>query len=86
MNHHRLRGTWEEDHAPIPFPRAAGRDAGQASPSPADAVPEAPISDRTQELVENVEQEFGRLQLRFDEFKHLLGHTPSIEDDGPTAA
>lgn len=87
MNQFRLRGTWEEDPAPIPFPRdVAGRNAGSGQrPSRASQIPETQLSERTRELIETVDEEIDHLQLRFDEFRHLL-ETENIEDDGPTAA
>lgn len=87
MNRFRLRGTWEEDPAPIPFPReAAGRDAGAAAPSPASDVPETKLSDRTRELITNVDQDMDRLQIKFDEFTHLLDSEEETDHDGPSAA
>ncbi|GAB5497512.1 MAG: hypothetical protein Phyf2KO_25920 [Phycisphaerales bacterium] len=87
MNRFRLRGTWEEDPAPIPFPRdVAGRDAGAGEEtSRASDIPETQLSERTRELIENVDEEIDRLQLRFDEFRHLL-ETEEPDYDGPTAA
>ena len=87
MNRFRLRGTWEEDPAPIPFPRdVAGRDAGTDAPSPASEVKEAQLSDRTRELITNVDQDFDRLQIKFDEFTHLLDPEEEAGHDGPSAA
>ena len=86
MNQFRLRGTWEEDPAPIPFPRSVpGRTAGNRSRSPADSVPVAKLSERTRELMEQVDEKFDHLQLNFNEFRELLG---AEEDsfDGPSAA
>ncbi|RNC80392.1 MAG: hypothetical protein ED559_00835 [Phycisphaera sp.] len=87
VNRFRLRGTWEDDPAPIPFPRdVAGRDAGAGSTATrASQVPETQLSERTRELIDNVDEEIDRLQLRFDEFRHLL-EAEEFEDDGPTAA
>lgn len=87
MNRFRLRGTWEEDPAPIPFPRQApGRDAGGAPRSPASRVPETRLSDRTRELMESVDEQFGQLQLNFNEFRELLETQHKPQDDGPRAA
>jgi hypothetical protein len=83
----RLRGTWEEDPAPIPFPgKVAGRDAGVAAPSPASKVSETKLSDRTRELMTNVDQDLDRLQLKFDEFTHLLDAEEEAGYDDPSAA
>ncbi len=87
MNQFRLRGTWEEDPAPIPFPRQVpGRSAGNRSRSPADSVPVAKLSDRTRELMESVDEQFDRLQLNFNEFRELLESEEETFDDGPSAA
>lgn len=90
MNQFRLRGTWEEDPAPIPFPRhAPGRHAGQSAAAPASrakAVPETRLSARTRELMETVDTQFERLQLNFDEFRHLFETQESSFDAGPSAA
>lgn len=90
MNRFRLRGTWEEDPAPIPFPRhAPGRHAGQATRTPAakaKAVPETLLSHRTRELMDTVDSQFERMQLSFDEFRHLLETQDQSLDSGPSAA
>lgn len=87
MNRFRLRGTWEEDPAPIPFPRQApGRDAGGRPRSPASRVPETQLSERTKELMESVDERFGQLQLNFNEFRELLEADRQTNDDGPRAA
>lgn len=90
MNQFRLRGTWEEDPAPIPFPRhAPGRQAGHAarsSSSGSPAVAQPGLSRRTRELMETVDSQFERLQLNFDEFRHLLDAQDQSLDNGPSAA
>ena len=87
MNRFRLRGTWEEDPAPIPFPgRVAGRDAGVADTSPAADIPETKLSDRTRELMTNIDQDLDRLQLKINEFSHLLDAEEDTGSDGPAAA
>lgn len=87
MNRFRLRGTWEEDPAPIPFPRQApGRDAGQRRPSPADRIPETQLSRRTRELMDTVDSRFEELQLNFNEFRELMQAQEESYDDGPSAA
>lgn len=88
MDRFRLRGTWEEDPAPIPFPRQApGRHAGQKQTrSPADRVPVTKLSERTRELMNDVDAHFERLQLNFDEFRNQLEAQNSSFDDGPSAA
>jgi len=45
----------------------------------------AKLSERTRELMEQVDEKFDHLQLNFNEFRELLG---SEEDsyDGPSAA
>ncbi len=87
MDRFRLRGTWEEDPAPIRFPRQApGRNAGQQSRSPASRVPVTKLSERTRELMNDVDSQFERLQLNFDEFRHQLDAQKSSYDDGPSAA
>ncbi|MEM8756242.1 MAG: hypothetical protein AAGF47_00480 [Planctomycetota bacterium] len=67
MNRFRLRGTWEEDPTPIPFP--AGREAGaEDRPAPAD-------TDRqmsTDEVIETVEGELDRLTLRIDDLRRMV--------------
>ncbi|HED54396.1 MAG TPA: hypothetical protein ENJ00_09405 [Phycisphaerales bacterium] len=83
MDHFRLRGTWEEDPAPIPFPRhIAGRDAGNAAST--QTKPDIGV----EHTIADVEQELDRLQLRFDEFKDLFDATLDGFDDGdhPSAA
>ena len=83
MNQFRLRGTWEEDPAPIPFPRQVpGRSAGDRSRSPADSVPVTKLSDRTRELMETVDEQFDRLQLNFNEFRELLDQPDAIPEEG----
>lgn len=87
MDRFRLRGTWEEDPAPIPFPRQApGRHAGQQARSPASRVPVTKLSERTRELMDNVDSQFERLQLNFDEFRHQFETQESSFDNGPSAA
>ena len=87
MNRFRLRGTWEEDPAPIPFPRQVpGRAAGDRPRSPADSVPVAKLSERTRELMESVDEQFEHLQLNFNEFRELLEVEEDSYDDGPSAA
>ena len=86
MDHFRLRGTWEEDPAPIPFPRSvAGRDAGSSGSTqtkPAEAV------GAVDDTIAGVERELDRLQLRFDQFKDLFDASLEGFDDGdhPSAA
>ena len=87
MNRFRLRGTWEEDPAPIPFPRQVpGRTAGDRPKSPADSVPETQLSARTRELMANVDEQFDRLQLNFNEFRDLIETEDDPYDNGPSAA
>jgi len=89
VNQFRLRGTWEEDPAPIPFPRnVAGRNAGVASPtpSPASDIPETKLSARTRELMTSVDQDLDRLQLKIEEFSHLLDAEDQAGYDDPSAA
>ena len=88
MNRFRLRGTWEEDPAPIPFPRQVpGRAAGDRPRSPADRVPETKLSDRTRELMESVDEQFehprnacrGTVKHRFDAGNTYQGIAGPIE-------
>jgi len=84
VDHFRLRGTWEEDPAPIPFPRSvAGRDAGSSGSTQTKPAPEA-----VDDTIAGVERELNRLQLRFDEFKDLFDASLEGSDDGdhPSAA
>lgn len=77
MDRFRLRGTWEDDPAPIPFP--AGRDA-DAKPSRPD-----PAELSGTELSESVESELDFITYRFNELRELFGAGPD-DDDSPTAA
>ncbi len=77
MNRFRLRGTWEEDPAPIPFPVSqAGRQAGAEADER-----DAPSSD---EVIRGVEAEFDRISLKIDELRDML--TPYQGDTDPPPA
>ena len=87
MNRFRLRGTWEEDPAPIPFPRnVAGRSAGVDAPEHHTDIPETQLSERTREMIEHFDEHIDRLQIRFEEFAHLLEDEEEAGSDGPSAA
>lgn len=88
MNRFRLRGTWEEDPAPIPFPagRSAGADSG--AHEAADAI-DRRTDDRdamsTDEVIEAVEGELDRLTLRIDELRAMVTPFPDGSDPDPAA-
>ena len=86
MSQHRLRGTWEDDPAPLPFPGSvAGRFAGAGDQVPSHRLSHADAADAsTDELIDSVEQELDRISLRFHELRDML--TPFGDEDPPPAA
>ncbi|MGP1273622.1 MAG: hypothetical protein ACTS22_09845 [Phycisphaerales bacterium] len=86
MSRHRLRGTWEEDPAPLPFPSgAAGRSAGADEDAPPQRFEPGDHAERsTDALIEGVEAEMERLNARFRELRSML--TPFEGEDPPPAA
>lgn len=74
MNRFRLRGTWEDDPAPIPFPTPQpGRNAdGRTDPAHL----------TTDGLIASVSSELEAVSYRFEELRRLFGPN----DDGPSAA
>jgi hypothetical protein len=82
MNRFRLRGTWEDDPAPLPFPGvAAGRQAG----APADAASDTAADEitPTDDVIRGVEAEFERASLKIDELRSML---EPFDGDPPPAA
>ncbi len=80
MNRFRLRGTWEDDPAPIPFPGAfAGRHAGKLDRSD---LADAPSADA---IIRDVEAELERASLKIDELRELLSPFDSDIDPPPAA-
>jgi hypothetical protein len=74
MNRFRLRGTWEDDPEPIPFPtHQAGRHAGART---------GPAHLSTDELIASVGSELEAVSYRFEELRRLF----DTNDDGPSAA
>ena len=86
MSQHRLRGTWEDDPAPLPFPGSvAGRLAGSEDRTAAHRISSADAADAsTDELIESVEREMDRISLRFRELQDML--SPFGDEDPPPAA
>ncbi|MEM9165652.1 MAG: hypothetical protein AAGB48_01360 [Planctomycetota bacterium] len=87
MNRHRLRGTWEDDPAPIPFPGQDGAaPAGRQAGGQDDPVhPETQPADAdTDGLIESVDRELDAASYRLDELRRLV--TPFEDDDPPSAA
>lgn len=83
MNRFRLRGTWEDDPAPIPFPgTAAGRHAGQAEQSGDANLADAPTTD---DVIRNVEAELERASFKIDELRDLLAPFDGDIDPPPAA-
>lgn len=85
MNRFRLRGTWEDDPAPFPFPGALrgaqpGRRAGTEDQPRDIHLADAPSTDA---LIRNVEAEFERASLKIDDLRDML--TP-FDGDLPPAA
>lgn len=78
MNRFRLRGTWEDDPAPLPFPGAqAGRQAGATADTPSDEIAS------TDDVIRSVEAEFERASLKIDELRSML---EPYDGDPPPAA
>ncbi|MEL6499148.1 MAG: hypothetical protein AAF937_03275 [Planctomycetota bacterium] len=80
MNRFRLRGTWEDDPAPIPFP--SGRDAGATETTGDHAFDHAATTD---DVIRSVEAEFERASLKIDELRDLLSPFNGDTDPPPAA-
>lgn len=80
MNQFRLRGTWEDDPAPLPFPapHRAGRNAGATE----DRDTQSPVAD-TDSVIADVEAHLDRVTYKIDELRDLL--TPFDRDPPPAA-
>lgn len=88
MNRHHLRGTWEDDPAPLPFPGTPGRQAG-ATPSPtigrsADRGTDADAAAATDRVIADVDTHLDRISYKIDELRDLL--MPFEGSDPPPAA
>lgn len=80
MNQFRLRGTWEDDPAPLPFPgSAAGRDAG-ARGATQDREPAA----TTEQVIAGVDKHLDRMSFKLDELRDML--TPFDGGGDPPSA
>lgn len=82
MNQFRLRGTWEDDPAPLPFPAPlrAGRNAGATE----DRDTQSPVADTDSDsVIAGVEAHLDRVTYKIDELRDLL--TPFDRDPPPAA-
>lgn len=86
MNRYRLRGTWEDDPAPIPFPGTRpGRQAGgTAEPQRHAQAADADIPS-TDELIDSVDSHLDRISYKIDELRQMLSPFDGETDPPPAA-